>query len=150
MINVSVTFDPSSAADLAAARAVLDHFAAEHASETEAATPAAVPDPDTLHQKVIAVLRGYGRRRTELIREVARRSPDWARHEDLVAIVGSAAAVLGTQAAVEKAWRTKGMPGPFFETDADGHTRMDMRLADIVLFAMHEIDEPDPLVAARY
>jgi hypothetical protein len=148
MVNVSVTFDPSNAADLARAQAVLDHFAAQLAG-TEGAAVAA-PDPDTLHQKVIALLRGYGRRRTELIREVARRSPDWARHEDLVAIVGSAAAVLGTRAAVEKAWRTTGMPGPFFETDADGHTRMDMRLADIVLFAMHEIDEPDPLVAARY
>jgi hypothetical protein len=150
MVNVSVTFDPSSAADLAQAQAVLDHFAAQHASAVTTPAPMAAPDPDTLHQKVIALLRGYGRRRTELIREVARRSPDWARHQDLVSIVGSAAAVLGTQAAVEKAWRTKGMPGPFFETDDEGNTRMDMRLADIVLFAMHEIDEPDPLVAARY
>ncbi len=148
MVNVSVTFDPSDAADLARAQAVLDHFGAQHATKAEA--PIAAPDPDTTHQKVIALLRGYGRRRTELIREVARCSPDWARHEDLVAIVGSAAAVLGTQAAVEKAWRTKGMPGPFFESDENGHARMDMRLADIVLFAMHEIDEPDPLVAARY
>lgn len=149
MVNVSVTFDPGSAADLAQAQAVLDHFAAQHLSAAEPA-PIAAPDPDTIHQKVIALLRGYGRRRTELIREVARRSPEWAQHQDLVTIVGSAAAVLGIQAAIEKAWRTKGMPGPFFETDEDGNARMDMRLADIVLFAMHETDEPDPLVAARY
>ena len=150
MINVSVTFDPSSAADLAQAQAVLDHFAAQQPAMADAPSSAASPDPDAIHQKVIALLRGYGRRRSGLIREVARCSPEWARHEDLVRIVGSAAAVLGTQAAVEKAWRAKGMPLPFFETDALGNTRMDMRLADIVLFAMHEIDEPDPLVAARY
>lgn len=148
MINVSVTFDPSSAADLAQAQAVLDHF--RTAAEPEPEPRARVQDPDAVHQKVIALLRGYGRRRTELIREVARRSPEWAQHEDLAAIVGSAAAVLGTHAAIEKAWREKGMPGPFVETDVEGNARMEMQLADIVLFAMHEIDEPDPLIAARY
>ena len=42
------------------------------------------------------------------------------------------------------------MPGPFIETDLNGDAKMDMKLADIVLFALHEMDEPDLLAAARY
>jgi hypothetical protein len=143
MVNVTVTFDPNDPADLAHARAILDQFAGP------AATPA-TPDPEAVHQKVIALLRGYGSKRTEYIREVARRSPERARYEDLVAIVGSPKALGGTHSAIERAWRAKGMPGPFIETDNNGSARMDMSLADIVLFALHELDEPDPLVAARY
>ncbi|WP_375423212.1 hypothetical protein [uncultured Friedmanniella sp.] len=150
MINVSVTFDPSSAADLTAARAVLDHFAAQHASEPEAPAALEAPAPDTIHQKVIALLRGNGRRRSALIREVARCSPDWSQRDILAGIVGSSAALLGISASVEKSWRTLGMVGPFFQADDEGNLRMEMSLADIVLFALHEIDEPDPLVAARY
>jgi hypothetical protein len=143
MVNVTVTFDPGNPADLAQARAILDQFAG---SDPKPATP----DPEAIHQKVIALLRGYGSKRTEYIREVARRSPERARYEDLVAIVGSPKALGGTHSAIERAWRAKGMPGPFIETDINGNARMDMSLADIVLFALHELDEPDPLVAARY
>jgi len=143
MVNVTVTFDPSDAADLARARAILDQLAGTDAQPS-------APDPEATHQKVIALLRGYGHKRTEYIREVARQSPDRARYEDLVAIVGSPKALGGTHSAIERAWRAKGMPGPFIETDVNGSARMDMSLADIVLFALHELDEPDPLVAARY
>jgi len=143
MVNVTVTFDPSNPADLAQARAILDQFAGT-------GDKPATADPEAIHQKVIALLRGYGSKRTEYIREVARHSPERARYEDLVAIVGSPKALGGTHSAIERAWRAKGMPGPFIETDINGNARMDMSLADIVLFALHELDEPDPLVAARY
>jgi hypothetical protein len=142
MVNVTVTFDPANPTDVQEARAVIEQI-------TQARQP--VPtDPEAIHQKVIALLRGYGHNRTGYIREVAKASPERARYENLVAIVGSAKAIGGTHSAIERAWRAKGMTGPFIETDMNGDARMDMRLADIVLFALHEMDEPDPLAAARY
>jgi hypothetical protein len=142
MVNVTVTFDPDDAADLSRARAVLDRLSAASDAETT--------DPEAIHQKVIALLRGYGHNRVEYIRAVAKAAPGRARYEDLVAIVGSSKALGGTHSSIERAWRAKGMPGPFIETDLNGNAKMDMRLADIVLFALHDIDEPDPLSAARY
>ena len=142
MVNVTVTFDPDDAADLNKARAVLDRLSA--ASDAETA------DPEAIHQKVIALLRGYGHNRVEYIRAVAKAAPSRARYEDLVAIVGSSKALGGTHSSIERAWRAKGMSGPFIDTDDTGDASMDMKLADIVLYALHEIDEPDPLAAARY
>jgi len=142
VINVTVTFDPTNPADLEQARALLDHYSNAHRPVTT--------DPEALHQKVIALLRGYGHNRTEYIRAIAQASPEKASYDDLVRIVGSAKAIGGTHSAIERAWRAKDMPGPFIETDLNGNARMDMKLADIVLFALHEIDEPDPLAAARY
>jgi hypothetical protein len=142
MVNVTVTFDPDDAADLAKARAILDHLSVASDAETT--------DPEAVHQKVIALLRGYGRNRVEYIRAVAKAAPGRARYEDLVAIVGSSKALGGTHSSIERAWRAKGMPGPFIDTDDTGDASMDMRLADIVLYALHEVDEPDPLAAARY
>jgi len=141
MVNITINFDPDSDADVQRARALLDRLSPK-------ATPAV--DPEAIHQKVIALLRGYGHNRTEYIRQVAKASPEAARYEDLVAIMGSPKAIGGTHSAIERAWRAKGMPGPFIETDLNGNAKMDMRLADIVLFALHEIDQPDPLSAARY
>jgi hypothetical protein len=141
MVNITISFDPDNDAEIAAARALLDRL-----GHTESATP----DPEAIHQKVIALLRGYGHNRTEYIRAVAQASPKRAKYEDLIAIVGSAKAIGGTHSSIERAWRAKGMPGPFIDTDLNGNALMDMRLADIVLFALHEIDEPDPLAAARY
>jgi hypothetical protein len=141
MVNITISFDPDNDTDVQRARALLDRL-------STSTTPAV--DPEAIHQKVIALLRGYGHNRTEYIRQVAKASPEAARYEDLVAIVGSPKAIGGTHSAIERAWRAKGMPGPFIETDLNGNAKMDMRLADIVLFALHEIDQPDPLSAARY
>jgi len=142
MVNVTLTFDPDNRSDVARAREILDRL-----SQSE---PSSAPDPEAIHQKVIALLRGYGHNRTEYIRAIAQASPKRAKYDDLIRIVGSAKAIGGTHSAIERAWRAKGMPGPFIETDLNGDAVMDMRLADIVLFAMHEMDEPDPLAAARY
>lgn len=142
MVNITITFDPAIESEVQHARAILDRFGGSSA-------PASA-DPEAIHQKVIALLRGYGHNRTEYIRTVAKASPRSATYDDLVAIVGSPKAIGGTHSAIERAWRAKGMPGPFIETDINGNAKMDMRLADIVLFALHEIDEPDPLSAARY
>ena len=141
MINVTVTFDPTNEGDIQKARAILDQLSGINRP---------VEDPEAIHQKVIALLRGYGHKRTEYIRAVAKASPDRAQYDDLVSIVGSPKAIGGTHSSIERAWRAKGMPGPFIETDINGDARMEMSLADIVLFALHELDEPDPLVAARY
>jgi hypothetical protein len=141
MVNITVTFDPSSTADIDRVRAQLDQLSG---------SGTAALDPETIHQKVIALLRGYGHKRVEYIRAVAKASPDRANYEELVGIVGSAKAIGGTHSAIERAWRAKGMPGPFIETDLNGDAKMDMKLADIVLFALHEMDEPDVLAAARY
>ena len=142
MVQINLSFDPDNADEVRRARALLEQLSATQASEA--------PDPETIHQKVIALLRGYGHNRTEYIRQVAKASPQAASYQDLVAIVGSPKAIGGTHSAIERAWRAKGMPGPFIETDALGDARMELRLADIVLLALHEIDEPDPLAAARY
>jgi hypothetical protein len=142
MVNVTVTFDPANQAEIEQTRALLDHFTAMNNPKTT--------DPEAVHQKVIALLRGYGRNRTEYIRAVAQASPDRATYDELVKIVGSPKAIGGTHSSIERAWRAKGMPGPFIETDLNGNARMDMSLADIVLFALHELDEPDVLAAARY
>jgi hypothetical protein len=142
MVNVTVTFDPANQAEIEQTRALLDHFTAMNNPKTT--------DPEAIHQKVIALLRGYGHNRTEYIRAVAQASPERAAYEELVKIVGSPKAIGGTHSSIERAWRAKGMPGPFIETDLNGNARMDMSLADIVLFALHELDEPDPLAAARY
>lgn len=142
MFNVTVTFDPTNPADLEQAQALLDHYAQAHRPVST--------DPDAIHQKVIALLRGYGHNRTEYIRAIAQASPERASYAHLVRIVGSAKAIGGTHSAIERAWRAKGMPGPFIETDPSGNARIDVKLADVVLFALHEIDEPDPLAAARY
>jgi hypothetical protein len=142
MVNVTVTFDPANQSEIEQTRALLDHFSAVNNPRTT--------DPEAIHQKVIALLRGYGRNRTEYIRAIAQASPERATYDDLVKIVGSPKAIGGTHSSIERAWRAKGMPGPFIETDLNGNARMDMSLADIVLFALHELDEPDLLAAARY
>ncbi len=143
MVNITVTFDPDNATDVARARSIVDQFGSQPASTTPS-------DPEVIHQKVIALLRGYGHNRIEYIRAVAKASPERAAYDELVGIVGSAKAIGGTHSSIERAWRAKGMAGPFIETDLNGDARMDMTLADIVLFALHEMDEPDPLTAARY
>jgi len=140
MSTVTITFNPDDPADVAAARSALDRFSAP--------VIAAGLDPDVLRQKVIALLRGYGSKRTEYIRQVARTAPAPADYDDLVAIVGSAKAVGGTHSAIERAWRAKGMTGPFISTDDLGGASMDTDLADIVLQVLHDvIDEPNPLAA---
>jgi hypothetical protein len=141
MVQVTVTFDPSDDADVAQARAVIDQFGRDKTAITT--------DPEVVHQKVVALLRGYGHHRVEYIRAVAKASPRRAPFEDLVAIVGSPKAIGGTHSSIERAWRAKGMPGPFIETDREGSARMDTKLADIVLSALQEL-EPHPLTVARY
>jgi hypothetical protein len=141
MTTITLTFDPDVPAEVEKARALLDRLA----------PPQAAPDPDVLRQKVIALLRGYGEKRTEYIRHVAQASPGAADYDDLVAIIGSAKAVGGTHSAIERAWRAKSMPGPFIATDDLGGAHMDQDLADIVLSVLHDvIDEPDPLRAATF
>jgi hypothetical protein len=143
MLTVTLTFNPDSDADIAEARAVLDRLSAARAEA--AVTPAVV------REKVVALLRGYGDKRTEYIRQVARAAPGSAAQEDLIAVVGSAKALGGTQSAIERAWRAKGMTTPFISTDAGGGAVMDLDLADIVLSVLHdEVDEPDPLSSARF
>ena len=133
MTTVTLTFDPDDPADVEKARALLDRLA----------PPVAAPDRETLRQKVIALLRGYGENRSEYVRHVAEASPGAAEYDDLVAIVGSAKAVGGTHSAIERAWRAKSMPGPFIATDDQGGARMDQELADIVLSVLREvIDSP--------
>ena len=140
MVSVTVTFDPSNEADVARAKAVIDQFGRDK-------TPL-LTDPELVHEKVIALLRGYGHHRTEYIRAVARASPECAPYGELVGLVGSPKAIGGTHSSIERAWRAKGMPGPFIETDREGNARMNAKLADIVLFALRAIDEPE--AAARY
>jgi hypothetical protein len=142
MSTLTLTFDPDNPSDVAQARSILDRL-----SEPEAIAP----DPELIRQKVIALLRGYGEKRTEYIRQVAQASPAAADYDDLVAIVGSPKAVGGTHSAIERAWRAKGMNGPFILTDDLGGASMEMHLADIVLAVLHDvIDEPDPLAAASF
>ena len=142
MTTITISFDPDDVADVVRARAVLDRLV-----DTQPSTH----EPQIIRQKVIALLRGYGHNRTEYIRAIAQASPEAAQFEHLVSIVGSAKALGGTHSALERAWRAKGMPGPFIVTDDLGGSRMDPSLADIVLTVMHDvIDEPDPLAAATF
>jgi hypothetical protein len=142
MVSVTVTFDPGNEADVAQAKAVLDQFGPGNTTITT--------DPDVVHQKVLTLLRGYGPHRIEYIRAVAKASPERASYAELVAIVGSPKAIGGTHSSIERAWRAKGMPAPFIETDREGNARMDMKLADIVLFALQELDGRHPLKAGQY
>ena len=143
MATITITIDPDNPVDVAQARSILDRLA-----ETR---PSSSLDPDALRQKVIALIRGYGSKRTEYIRQVAQAAPAAASYEDLVAVVGSPKAVGGTHSAIERAWRAKGMTGPFISTDDLGGSSMDPFLADIVLTVLHDvIDEPDPLQAASF
>jgi hypothetical protein len=142
MSTITLTFDPDNPSDIAHARSILDRLA-----EPELISL----DPDLLRQKVIALLRGYGVKRTEYIRQVAQAAPAAADYDDLVAIVGSPKAVGGTHSAIERAWRAKGMSGPFISTDDLGGASMDLNLADVVLQVLHDvIDEPNPLTAASF
>jgi hypothetical protein len=143
MSTITITFDPDNAADVAHARSILDRL-----SEPEAI---ATLDPEIIRQKVIALLRGYGSKRTEYIRQVAQAAPAAADYDDLVNIVGSPKAVGGTHSAIERAWRAKGMTRPFIITDDLGGASMDPDLADAVLQVLHDvIDEPNPLTAASF
>ena len=143
MSTVTITFDPDDPADVGHARSILDRL-----TEPEAI---ATINPDVIRQKVIALLRGYGSKRTEYIRQVAQAAPAAADYDDLVAIVGSPKAVGGTHSAIERAWRAKGMSGPFIVTDDLGGASMDPDLADAVLQVLHDvIDEPNPLTAASF
>jgi hypothetical protein len=142
MSTITLTFDPDNPSDVAQARSILDRLAAPETISLE---------PDLIRQKVIALLRGYGVKRTEYIRQVAQAAPAAADYDDLVAIVGSPKAVGGTHSAIERAWRAKGMNGPFIITDDLGGASMDINLADIVLQVLHDvIDEPNPLTAASF
>lgn len=143
MSTVTITFDPDNPADVAHARSILDRF-----SDTQTVTAL---DPELIRQKVIALLRGYGSKRTEYIRQVAQAAPGAADYDDLVTIIGSPKAVGGTHSAIERAWRAKGMNGPFIVTDDLGGASMDRDLAEIVLQVLHDvIDEPNPLIAAAF
>jgi len=140
---VTITFNPDLEGDIEDARSILDRLSAARA---EAAT-----DPSVVREKIIALLRGYGEKRTEYIRAVAKAAPGSAPYADLVAIVGSAKAIGGTHSAIERAWRAKGMTSLFISTDAAGDASMDLNLADLVLSVLHDqVDEPDPLPSARF
>jgi hypothetical protein len=143
MATVTITFNPDLEGDIEEARSILDRLSA---GRVEAST-----DPSIIRERVIALLRGYGEKRTEYIRAVAKASPAPAPYADLIAIVGSAKAIGGTHSAIERAWRAKGMTTPFVATDAAGDATMDLNLADIVLSVLHDqVDEPDPLSSARF
>ena len=143
MATVTITFNPDLEGDIEEARSILDRLGEARA---ETAT-----DPAVLREKIIALLRGYGEKRTGYIRQVALASPGSASFADLIAVVGSAKAIGGTHSAIERAWRAKGMTSTFITTDARGDATMDLDLADIVLSVLHDqVDEPDPLLSARF
>jgi hypothetical protein len=140
---VTITFNPGLEGDIEEARSILDRL-----SDRRTETPT---DPSVLREKIIALLRGYGEKRTEYIRQVALAAPGRASFGDLIAVIGSAKAIGGTHSAIERAWRAKGMTTPFISTDAKGDAVMDLDLADIVLSVLHDqVDEPDPLSSARF
>jgi hypothetical protein len=142
MATVTITFDPDLEGDIEEARSILDRFGV---SRTDSS------DPTVLREKIIALLRGYGEKRTEYIRQVALAAPGRAAFADLIAVVGSAKAIGGTHSAIERAWRAKGMSTAFISTDANGDACMDPALAGIVLNVLHDrVDEPDPLPSARF
>jgi hypothetical protein len=148
MATVTITFDPDLEGDIEAARTILDKLSLDRPGPARADAAVA---PSVLREKVIALLRGYGEKRTEYIRMVALASPKLASFGDLVAVVGSAKAVGGTHSAIERAWRAKGMTTTFITTDSNGDAAMDRDLADIVLSVLHDqVDEPDPLPSARF
>ena len=143
MATVTITFNPDLEGDIEEARSILDRLSAQR---EQAAT-----DPAVVREKIIALLRGYGEKRTEYIREVAKAAPGAASFNDLIAIVGSAKAIGGTHSAIERAWRAKGMTSTFISTDSSGDASMDLNLAELVLSVLHDqVDEPDPLSSARF
>ena len=143
MASVMITFNPDLEGDIEDARSILDRL-----SKSRAETSVG---PEVLREKIIALLRGYGEKRTEYIRQVALAAPGRASFADLIAAIGSAKAIGGTHSAIERAWRAKGMASTFISTDAGGDARMDPHLADIVLEVLHDqVDEPDPLLSARF
>jgi hypothetical protein len=143
MASVTITFDPDLEGDIEEARSILDRL-----SETLTEGSA---DPEVLREKIIALLRGYGEKRTEYIRQVALAAPGRAAFADLIAAIGSAKAIGGTHSAIERAWRAKGMTTTFISTDAIGDASMEPHLAAIVLEVLHDrVDEPDPLPSARF
>jgi hypothetical protein len=143
MATVTITFNPDLEGDIEEARSILDRLGESR--------PDTSTDPEVLREKIIALLRGYGEKRTEYIRQVAQAAPGRASFADLIAVIGSAKAIGGTHSAIERAWRAKGMSTTFISTDANGDARMDLDLADIVLSVLHdEVDEPDPLRSARF
>jgi len=143
MATVTITFNPDLEGDIEEARFILDRLGESRADTST--------DPEVLREKIIALLRGYGEKRTEYIRLVAQAAPGRADYADLIAVVGSAKAIGGTHSAIERAWRAKGMTSTFITTDANGDATMDLDLADIVLSVLHDqVDEPDPLLSARF
>ena len=138
-----ITFDPDLEGEIEVARSILARLSKSH-GETSVTT-------DVLREKIIALLRGYGEKRTEYIRQVALAAPGRAAFADLTAAIGSAKAIGGTHSAIERAWRAKGMTTMFISTDANGDARMEPHLADLVLDVLHDqVDEPDPLLSARF
>jgi hypothetical protein len=143
MLSLTITLNPDSPSDVEDARALLDKLTVSGTQQSD--------DPSVIREKVIALLRGYGEKRTEYIRLVAQAAPGRAAQEDLIAVIGSAKAIGGTHSAIERAWRAKGMTTTFISTDANGDATMDLDLADIVLSVLHDqVDEPDPLNSARF
>ncbi|GAA2605907.1 hypothetical protein [Paractinoplanes durhamensis] len=143
MASVTITFNPDLEGDIEEARSILDRL-----SERSAATSVS---PEVVREKIIALLRGYGEKRTEYIRQVALAAPGRAAFADLTAVVGSAKAIGGTHSAIERAWRAKGMSTTFISTDPSGNARMEPHLATMVLEVLHDqVDEPDPLRSARF
>src|ERR1700761_5901448 len=130
MATVTITFNPDLEGDIEEARSILDRLSETH---TDSST-----DPEVLREKIIALLRGYGEKRTEYIRQVALASPGRAAFADLIAAIGSAKAIGGTHSAIERAWRAKGMTTTFISTDAIGDARMEPHLAAIVLEVLHD------------
>jgi hypothetical protein len=143
MASVTITFNPDLEGDIEEARSILDRLSANGAESST--------DPEVLREKIIALLRGYGEKRTEYIRQVALAAPGRAAFGDLIAVVGSAKAIGGTHSAIERAWRAKGVTTTFISTDANGDARMEPHLAKLVLEVLHDqVDEPDPLRSARF
>ncbi|MGX6608117.1 hypothetical protein ACWKSP_39255 [Micromonosporaceae bacterium Da 78-11] len=143
MATVTITFNPDLEGDIEDARSILSRLSADRADTSV--------DPTVLREKIIALLRGYGEKRTEYIRQVALAAPKSAQFADLIAVVGSAKAIGGTHSAIERAWRAKGMSTTFITTEGNGDAYMAPDLAEIVLSVLHDrVDEPDPLPSARF
>lgn len=140
-MHISITdIDPTDPADLDDVEALLDFFRGR-------INP---PDPDDIVGIVRALMKNYGKGRTDYIRLVAGDKEGASKASVAELFKGDGRAIGGTHSSIERAWRSLGgerFAAEFIETTPDGTHKMNSVFRAAVEQVVRELGLDDPPAA---
>jgi len=139
MPTITLTFDPTSPPELAEALRTLRLLS--QAPEQSPSEPTSL-DEATLHERITALIAGYGEGRRSYLGAVAEASPNAAPYAELAALFDSPKAIGGTHSSIERSWRGMGASTDLIHTGLNGNSSMPPEAAAMVLRVLQETSLP--------